>query len=225
MLNKIKEYLKNRNYIKFYYKDLKVMTIDKKHIIKKNNNSFRIDFACLRYYDDYIEPIIENLPYLDASEPAIIEFDRNKQITEVVYIAEGLGKLYRERKEKPALIKLENGIIKKEEYCRTPFEYKDGYSECNVPLKIIYKEDQVIDDEKSVWLIEDQKINHRDYKNILEEIQIDIDNFKILSYVDRRIINIYMQPNLYIKELREINIDPNKESIKENIDILRMYLI
>ena len=87
------------------------------------------------------------------------------------------------------------------------------------------KEDQVIDDEKSVWLIEDQKINHRDYKNILEEIQIDIDNFKILSYVDRRIINIYMQPNLYIKELREINIDPNKESIKENIDILRMYLI
>lgn len=237
LIDKIKRYL--RRDLKIYYGDLLVATIDgrivekiDKKIANNYNGLYKIDLRGLQYRDDIDDLVIDfaNIPYLDADLPTITIVNKDYQITEVIYIREGVGNLYRMNREVPSHMKFDNGKIIEERYATNHNKY--GYSSYTVPHIILYK-NGLIEQQESTWNIDNQcdekfnpiTIKHENYKKIVAEIDIDIDNFKNFSLYERMAINMYMTPENYIYKLKELNIEANKESIKANLLLLQMIYI
>lgn len=70
------------------------------------------------------------------------------------------------------------------------------------------------------------ELTHAEYKEtIIRELNINIDNFKTFTLTDRIIINMYMNTSLYEHKLKELGIDPTREGVKSNLDVLKMLYI
>lgn len=241
LIEKIKRYL--RRDLKIYYGDLLVSNIDGRiveKIDKKRANNYdglyKIDLRGMQYRSDIDDLVIDfsNLPYLDADLPTITIIGKDHQIKEVIYILDGIGRLYRINREVPSHMKFDNGKIVEEHYASNHQTSKNqyGYTSYTVPHIIIYK-NGLIDQEKSTWNMENQcdknfnpiTIKHESYKKMIAEIGIDIDNFKNFTLYERMAINMYMKPDDYTFKLKEFNIEATKESVKANLLLLKMIYI
>lgn len=241
LIDKIKRYF--RRDLEVYYGDLLVSKFDGR-IVRKINPSIVNDYNCpyeidlrgLQYRDDIDDLMIDfaNLPYLDADLPTITMVDKDHQITEVIYIRDGLGRLHRTNREVPSHMKFDNGKIIEERYASNQQNSKTqyGYTSYTIPHVIVYT-NGLINQNESTWNIENQcdenfqpiAIKHEVYKKIIAEIDIDIDNFKKFTLYERMAINMYMQPELFEYKLREFGIEPKKESVKANLILLKMIYI
>lgn len=221
--------------VNIYYGDLIVSSVEKRAIDHFKDYN-RICFEGLNYGNLVtVDIVLKNLPYLDDDIPDTIKMDKNYQITEILYVLNGVRTLYRTNRELPALMKFENGQIIEEEYPLNRFNVKmhQGYSSYTIPKKIIYENGSIKDD-GSFWSTtpDNQKeidiinFDHKEYREIIKDaLEIDINNFKNFTYTERMLINLYMNTECYKFKLESLGIKATKESIKENIEILKMIYI
>lgn len=237
MLNKILKgikqyYRKDRD---IYYGDLLVSKLDKR-VFSNCDQGYKIDFRNLLYRDDLKGIVIDlkNVPYLDDEYPTMLRMNKKNQIIDIIYIRDGIGSLSRNNRELPSHMKFEIGKVIEEEYAsnRQSMKYSQGYSSYTIPNKVIYQ-NGIINQEESNWDILhdlDEKgkkttMKHCEYKEIIKCINIDINNFKDFTLYERMVINMYMTPENYAMKLKEFDIEPTKEGIKNNLKLLEMIYI
>lgn len=253
--NKLKKQINLLREVDIYYGQLKVATIPKKVLkvrMEKEGEKYihyqllDFDYLCyLKDEDDKPYQIdIQNIPYGDNQKPSEVIIDKKtKQITEIVYLVNGLGYLARYDYSKPTHIIIKNGKIEKEEYGKFIFNddtYKEynlysgqeliGLNSYTVPSKIVYFKDGTIDQEQSVWVVSkpnDEKItyNYREYKELLKPININVDNYKNFTGYEKKIIHMYLNYTIYEKELSEFGIECSQYAIVNNINLIEMYYI
>lgn len=251
---KLKRQIDLRNEVDIYYGQLKVATIPKKVLrtrIKKQGEKHihyqLLDFDSLCYLkDDDDKPYridVQNIPYSDNQKPSEIIFDKKtKQITEIIYIMQGLGYIARYDYSKPAHMLITNGQIEIEKYGSFMFntdtkkEYNlyngqeiSGINSYTIPEKIVYFKDGSIDQDQSKWVLSkvDDKItySHREYKELLKIINVNVDNYKNFTGYEKKVIHMYLNHTFYQKELSDLGIECSQESIIKNIKLLEMYYV
>lgn len=231
MLNMLRNNYKKE--IDVYYGDLLVLTINKE-LFTPHNGGQKLEFNKIAHKTGVIN--LNNIPYLDNDTPTILITDKENQMVEIIYISygvnSGMGSLYRTARELPALMKFKDGSIIEEEYLSNQYNLKirHDYSFYTIPSKMVYQQG-IINDEESNWIrwspdVGFFTISHADYrKMIIEELNINIDNFKNFTQYEKMAITMYMVPENYAMKLKEFDIEPTKEGIKNNLKLLEMIYI
>lgn len=250
LFNKEKRELFNKEKsIDIYFGNLKVTTIPEKAIkVTRGENRERRELfsfvAWDKKHNGYVEfenIKLENIPYIDHETSNTIYFNRNTgQVESVLYIVDGLSS-HKIKLESPSTIEVSNGIIVAEIY-RTFFladNLKDEYSTRNgkhtielnsytIPKKITYQEDGSIDEIESFWEVninqkETKRITFQEYKEILKPLHINLYDFKKHTKLERTLIHMYMNINLYKKELYEMGVGITQKSFLDNLEAIKMY--
>ena len=232
VIKKIKQYYKKE--IDVYCGDLLALTINKK-LFTPYKGGRKLDFRQAVYKKEYLKNSViklDNIPYLDNDTPTILITDKENQLIEMIYLLDGLGCLYRNERELPSLMKFKDGSIIEEEYSlnRHNMKIRYGYSFYTIPAKMVYQQG-LINDEESNWIRWSLDgdltiIPHADYRELIKEaLNINIDNFKNFTLYERMAINMYMTPENYEMKLKEFDIEPNQESVKNNLKLLEMIYI
>jgi hypothetical protein len=172
MLKKIKSALKERKYITVKYGDEMAVHYPKKRFSPKNG-IHRKFYLGDEFCSNNTDIKIGLMPYLDNELPDLIIIDeKTNQLTEMIYVVDGLGYIGRIDCEKPAKIVIKDGKIIKEQYARfvrkrgekNHYSIKSriakfGVTQYTIPDTVIYEEDGSINEIESFWRFEVEKGN------------------------------------------------------------------